>query len=289
VNYDVLDAAAGYGVIAAGDTASCVASSNCYQLSIPPEASPIVRPASHWDATFTEAPSTADPTKTWTIHIGESFVDVPRTYLFYQRIETVFHVGIAAGCGPAFYCPDADVTRDQMAIFLARAVADGGASVPVSGFVNGVPYNCVAGGSSFFTDVLPTDVACKHIHYIAAQNVTLGCGPNLYCPHDLVSRDQMASFVSKGTVAPQGGAGVPETYGPDPDTGFSYSCNSGAPLLHFTDVPVSDPFCRHIHFLWAKGVVSGCTATEYCGTLNVARGEMAKFLANAFKKLLYGP
>jgi hypothetical protein len=284
--YTMVDGEASYGVINPNETASCATSVNCYRLLL---SNPLARPAPHWDASMTETPSTTDLPKTWTLHVGDSFADVPRSQLFYQRIETVFHVGIAAGCGPGAYCPDASVTRDQMAIFLARAIGDGGANVPVSGNLDGVPYNCVPGGASAFLDVLPTDVACKHIHYIAVQNVTLGCGPMLYCPADLVTRSQMASFVSKGTVAPAGGAGVPVTYGPDPNTGFSYSCNPASPALHFTDVPVTDPFCKHAHYLWALGVVSGCTATEYCGDQNVARGEMAKFLANAFEKLLYGP
>jgi len=28
--------------------------------------------------------------------------------------------GITAGCGGGDYCPDAEVTRDQMAVFLVR-------------------------------------------------------------------------------------------------------------------------------------------------------------------------
>ena len=35
-------------------------------------------------------------------------------------------------------------------------------------------YNCTAGGISLFLDVLPTDSFCKHVHYIAAKNVTRG-------------------------------------------------------------------------------------------------------------------
>jgi S-layer family protein len=155
--------------------------------------------------------------------------------------------------------------------------------------VGSTPYNCVAGGSSAFTDVLPTDTFCRHVHYIAVQNVTLGCGPAMYCPNDLVTRLQMASFVAKAMVAPGGGPAVPLTYGPDPVTGLSYSCDTGSPNTHFTDVPATDQFCKHVHFLWAKGVVTGCTGTTYCPDSDVARDEMAKFLGNAFQLVLYGP
>ena len=284
--YGIPDGAASYGTPAAGDAASCIDTSNCYALSL---SAPATRPAAHWDATFTESPSTGDTPKAWTLHVGDSFADVPRTQLFYKKIETIFHAGITTGCGPGAYCPSAKVPRSQMAIFIAKAVAGSAANIPVSGIVGGTPYNCVAGGSSAFLDVQPTDVFCKHVHYIAAQNVTLGCGGSLYCPDDLVSRLAMASFIAKGIVAPLGGGAVPLTYGPDPNTGLLYSCDAGSPNVHFSDVPVSDPFCKHVHFLWAKGVIAGCTASQYCPSADVGRDEMAKFLANAFNLLLYGP
>ena len=283
--YGTPDAAADYGDPGAGATASCADTGNCYSLSV---SNPAARPATHWDATFTEQLSTGD-SKIWTLHVGKSFTDVPPSQLFYKKIETIFHAGITTGCSPTLYCPSQNVSRSQMAIFLAKAIAGSGAAIPQSGVVGSTPYNCVAGGASAFTDVLPTDSFCRHVHYIAVKNVTAGCGPSLYCPNDLVSRLQMASFVAKAMVAPGGGPAVPPTYGPDPVTGLSYSCETGSPNTHFTDVPATDPFCKHAHFLWAKGVVTGCTATTYCPDSDVARDEMAKFLGNAFQLVLYEP
>ena len=82
---------------------------------------------------------------------------------------------------------------------------------------------------------------------------------------------------------------MPLTYGPDPGTGRSYSCSAGSASLHFTDVLVSNVFCRHIHYLWARGIVDGCTATAYCPGQAVTRDAMAKFIANAFGLKLYAP
>ena len=146
-----------------------------------------------------------------------------------------------------------------MAIFIARALAGGGGSIPAAGTVDGSPYNCVAGGVSIYTDVLPTDIFCKHVHFLAVQKVTSGCSPTLYCPDDLVDAIEMAASSPRALVAPVGGNAVPLTYGPDPITGLSYSCNAASPSVHFTDVPASDPFCKHVHYLWAKGIVAGCT------------------------------
>ena len=176
-----------------------------------------------------------------------------------------------------------------MAIFIARALAGGGANVPVSGSVGGQPYNCTSGGTSLFTDVAPTDSACKSIHYIYGQNVTAGCGPGLYCPSQNVPRSEMAMFIARAMFASAGGGAVPVTYGPDPVTGLSYSCSTAAPNLHFTDVTTSDIYCKHAHYLWARAVVNGCNATEYCPTPDIPRDEMAKFLSNAFNLILYGP
>jgi hypothetical protein len=79
------------------------------------------------------------------------------------------------------------------------------------------------------------------------------------------------------------------SYGPDLVTGRSYSCLAGAPELHFDDVPAADPFCKHIHYLWAKGVASGCGPTLFCNAGQVTRGEMAKLIVNTLHLTLYGP
>ena len=38
-----------------------------------------------------------------------------------EEIEQLAVEGITAGCGGSNYCPDAPVSRDQMAVFLVRA------------------------------------------------------------------------------------------------------------------------------------------------------------------------
>ena len=285
--YTVVDGDAGYGTIAAGNVASCAATGNCYTLQV---SAPAVRPATHWDATFTETPSSGDPPKAWVLHVGGSFADVARSEPFYAKIEALFHHGITSGCATNRYCPTVTVSRGQMAIFLAKALAGSGAAIPSSGVVNASAYDCAPGGISLFIDVAPTDAFCKHVHYLVVKNVTVGCSTTQFCPSVAVNRDAMAGFVARALVAPGGGSAVPIAYGPDPVTGLSYSCSLGGPqIVHFTDVGVADPFCKHVHYLWAKGIVGGCAATLYCPTANVARDAMAKFLDNAFDLKLYGP
>jgi hypothetical protein len=54
-------------------------------------------------------------------------------------------------------------------------------------------------------------------------------------------------------------------------------------------VPVTNTFCKHVHYLWARGIIAGCGGDRYCPTDAVTRDAMAKFLSNAFKLSLYGP
>jgi len=51
-----------------------------------------------------------------------TFNDVPTSHPFFQYIEALSASGITGGCGAGNYCPDAPLTRGQMAVFLAKAL-----------------------------------------------------------------------------------------------------------------------------------------------------------------------
>jgi hypothetical protein len=48
--------------------------------------------------------------------------DVPTTHPFFRFIEALAAAGITGGCGPGSFCPDAPITRGEMAVFLAVAL-----------------------------------------------------------------------------------------------------------------------------------------------------------------------
>ena len=52
---------------------------------------------------------------------GTMFGDVPLTYWAASWIEALATEGITSGCGNGNYCPDAPVTRGQMAVFLVTS------------------------------------------------------------------------------------------------------------------------------------------------------------------------
>ncbi len=269
--YSVPDSSASYGTVAAGATVNCRdATGNCYQVSL---SDPAVRPTTHWDATVVETLGTGE-TKTWTLHVGDSFEDVPPGAFGYIFIEALLHSGITSGCSTTAYCPDSTLNRWQMAVFLAKAMFGG--VPPVSGTVPGLgPYNCVSGGTSVFGDVPPEDGGCRYIHYIAAEGLTSGCGGGNYCPTGTLTRWQMAVFLAKAMFG-----GVPPVSGTVPGLG-PYNCVSGGTSV-FGDVPPEDGGCRYIHYIAAQSVTAGCGGGNYCPSSPLTRAQMAVFMTRAF-------
>lgn len=53
---------------------------------------------------------------------GPTFNDVPASDSAFSFVEALAVSGITAGCGGGNYCPDAPLTRRQMAVFLSKAL-----------------------------------------------------------------------------------------------------------------------------------------------------------------------
>ena len=51
-----------------------------------------------------------------------TFGDVPTTHPYFRAIEALAASGITGGCGNGNFCPNQNVTRGEMAVFLARAL-----------------------------------------------------------------------------------------------------------------------------------------------------------------------
>ncbi len=73
------------------------------------------------------------------VFASHSFTDVPNSNTFHTQIGRVKGAGITSGCSPTTYCPNGNVTRGQMAAFLART----GGRIDYSGNdnINGVPLS----------------------------------------------------------------------------------------------------------------------------------------------------
>jgi hypothetical protein len=53
---------------------------------------------------------------------GQTFPDVPAGHPQHQFVEALAAAGITAGCGGGNFCPNAPLTRGQMAVFLSIAL-----------------------------------------------------------------------------------------------------------------------------------------------------------------------
>ena len=201
-----------------------------------------------------DAPQDVDTLELTSLNVATVFSDVPVTRAgppvtvnpFYQYVMAIYDDGITTGCVAGAYCPVNNVTREQMASFIVRAV-DGADATQCTGIV--------------FNDVPLGAPHCANIERLRALNVTLGCGPNLYCPFGNVTRQEMASFLVRAV------------------DGFDATVCTGIP---FTDVPFGAPHCANIERLRVLNVTLGCTANTYCPSSNVVRDQMAAFLARAF-------
>ena len=190
--YSIEDAGAGYGSLSAGATADCLeATSNCYSLSA---SVPAVRPATHWDAFFTESLNAGD-VKVWPVHLGRSFTDVPSSHFSYKSVETILHAGVGAGCGTTTFCPSGVVTRAQIAVFLLRSK-------------HGTAYLPPPATGTVFSDVPAASFAAAWIEELSAAGITGGCGGGLFCPLGPVTRASMAVLLLRtehGRVHPARG------------------------------------------------------------------------------------
>ncbi len=107
---------------------------------------------------------------------GGSFVDDDGSP-HESNIEALVVAGITNGCAVERFCPNDAVDRGQMAAFLDRAL--------------GLP----TASSAPFTDTAGAFTA--EIDRLYAAGITTGCGPTTYCPNDVVTRGQMATFITR--------------------------------------------------------------------------------------------
>jgi hypothetical protein len=220
--------------------------------------------------------------------IQATFADVPADHLFFNQVEAVAAQGITGGCqaddpgtptvNEAMFCPDNNITRGQMAVFMETSLGVASAQLPAC---SGTVFNDV-------TVDLVGEVVCQFIEDFATRGITGGCQSDnpatttvneaRFCPNDPVTRAQMAVFIEAAlSVAP-----VPAC------TGTVFGDVTGTEL---------DPvFCGFIEDFATQGITGGCAADDpatttvnearFCPNNPVTRGQMAVFLVAAPNPLL---
>jgi hypothetical protein len=175
---------------------------------------------------------------------------------------------ITRGCTTWAYCPEASVTREQMASFLVRSLRlpatttdfftdDDGR--PAEGDINrlaasGITAGCSSGRfcpsrpltraemASLLaralalpqtqTDFFADDNGSQHegdINRLAASGITAGCAPDRFCPTSLITRGQLAALLHRALARPGSGLGGPSSAATQPASGSLDPIPTGAP------------------------------------------------------------
>ena len=193
------------------------------------------------DVTAPECDDTADP-----------FTDVPATSYADDSVTCIYNLGVTTGVGGNLYDLDADVTREQMATFMARLY---------EAMTNTVcPLAVVP-----FTD-MPGNYADDPIRCIFGLDVTTGTSTTTYSPKDFVTREQMAAFLGRLWLA-------------------IHEANAPIVATPFTDMPgnYADEWIGRIFGL---GITTGTGPTTYSPDGFVTREQMAAFLERFYEAVL---
>jgi hypothetical protein len=187
------------------------------------------------------------------LHHPHTFPDIRCEHWAYMEVEGCCAAEIVGGYPSGHYQPRWTITRDQMAVFTARAMAGGEANVPPGP------------AEPAFHDVPASHWAYEHIEYVYAEGIVQGYGDGNYRPEGDVTRDQMAVFIARAMCG--GDANVPD---PPCDT------------PPFPDIDCDFWARRYIQYIASQGITGGYPDGRYCPERVCTRGQMAAFIARAF-------
>jgi hypothetical protein len=212
-----------------------------------------------WKRDFTNGSVTVDPANhtaqisTTPAEPNSTFTDVPLDHPLYASIKTIYNAGITSGCStnPLMFCPERNVNRAEMAVFLLRSKYGNNYTPPAA--------------TGIFADVPMTYWAVNWIEQLYNEGITSGCGtsPLVYCPEYPATRAQMAVFLLRA------------------EHGFTYSPPAANGTI-FGDVPVDYWAKSWIEQMVAEGITTGCSNGNYFPEVPVTRAQMADFLVRGF-------
>ncbi len=183
---------------------------------------------------------------------GGSFIDDDGS-VHEGAIEAIRTASITTGCDPVGdrYCPKDPVTRAEMAVFLVRALGE------TPGSYQGL-----------FVDVPAGTFYSTAVERISELGITVGVGGGRYNPQGLVTRAEMAAFLTRA---------------------LGEAPSATAPI--FVDVDPAAWYAGFVARIHELGITAGCDVdpARYCPAGAVTRAEMASFLARAFGLALEQP
>ncbi|MEM8707014.1 MAG: S-layer homology domain-containing protein [Actinomycetota bacterium] len=177
------------------------------------------------------------------------FGDLRHDSFALRDVAVIAELGITTGTSLLTYSPGGQVTREQMAAFLARLWEALG--------------NTCGGTPGEFIDVPVTSFAYEAVACIKDLGVTNGTGNGTYSPSAFVTREQMAAFLARMWEA------LGNTCGGTPG--------------EFTDVPVTSFAYEAVACIKDLGITNGVSPTTYGPAQFVTREQIAAFIARFWR------
>jgi len=185
------------------------------------------------------------------IYQGKQYLDVPSDIQTPGKLNAL---AIASNCtrGSGYFCPGQTITRAEVAEFFIKAIHGADAPPPP------------ASQTPTFTDVPPGHSLYAYIEDFYKRGFTVGCGNNMFCPDNPVSRTELAFFLTKALkITPP--VRTTQTYQDVPTTFW------GHPYIEEVSL-------RKLMYRCAVKI----KGTAFCPTDNVTRQEVADALSGAF-------
>jgi serine protease AprX len=183
------------------------------------------------------------------------YADLVSANPHFVNILCMTDYGIARGYPDGTYRPPIDVTRDQMATFIANLIE----------LERDLPE-----ARSQFGDVGTESPHWESIHKLARAGVVEGRSQEVYAPRASVTRDQMASFIARAVDYIDNGA----VDGSAPPAASSTGL--------FSDVPADSTHRDAIEMLSEQGVTVGYGDGTYGPRDHTRRDQMASFIMRAY-------
>jgi len=184
-------------------------------------------------------------------HLVMIYPDIPVDFWAGQEIKTCVEKGIISLYADGSYLPNGEVTRAEMAAYIARALAGHDWAIPAGPFW------------PTFKDVSRKHWAYKYIEYCHSKGIVFGYSDGIYQPEGTITRDQLAVYLARALA---GASGVPEFYG---KPGFS-------------DIPADFWAYQYIEYCHTIGIVNGYEDGTYQPLRLVTRDQMAVYITRAF-------
>jgi len=128
-------------------------------------------------------------TETNASYITVTFPDVTLDHWACEEVLLCVDAGIVVGYTDGLYHPEYKVTRDQMAVYVARAMVTPSGEAGLADYLPAAPRN--------FPDVPEDFWSYTHVEYCVGADIVSGYDDGLYHPELVVTRDQMAAYIAR--------------------------------------------------------------------------------------------